>query len=421
MVSVVAPPTGTFATPESVRVERRRHGASAGEQAGQTGDILVVEDEPSVRELLRQVLRDEGYSVADAAGGEQAVTLLRQGHYRLLLLDLMMPGVDGFHVLRALRAEPALRPPAVLILSALRERADVLAALEAGVDDYLTKPFDITDLALRVTMWLRRTSPATPLGAPGLRVHSLGRSYVEHGGQIRLHPDTRPRKAHTLFAYLLSRQGRPVPRAEALALLWPDAPEELRDTSLRTLHYQLRRLLGLPSQGPSCLQVGPARLALTLGPGDWWDVAEFRAWLAEGARWQRAGDAARALDAYAAGVALYGGDYLAEDPSAAWAGALRGRLRAEWLDALGAMARLHEARGEWAEQEALLRRALQADPYREPDLRALMELLTTQGRRAEALALYHALAGQLQASLRAELAPETRALAARIGATSPGS
>ncbi len=396
------------------------HGAGAEDEAGQRRDILVVEDEPAVRDVVGQVLRDEGYSVDSVRDGAEALQLLRHGHYRLLLLDLMLPRVDGLGVLRALRAAPALRPPAVLILSARRERADVLAALEGGADDYITKPFDITDLALRVIMWLRRTSPATPVSPPGLRVHSLGRCYVEHGGQIRLHPDTRPRKAYTLFAYLLSRQGRPVPRAEALALLWPDAPEELRDTSLRTLHYQLRRLLGLPTQGPNCLRLGPVRLALTLGPGDWWDVVEFRAWLAEGARWQRTGDATRSIDAYAAGMALYRGDYLAEDPDAAWAGPLREQMRAEWLDSLSAMAHLHETRGERMEQEVLLRHALQADPHREPDLRTLMELLATQGRRVEALALYRMLADRLQASPRTDLAPETHALAARLGASSLG-
>jgi len=121
---LVAPSTSTQpcepARSEPMTEQRRRAGPR--NEVGQTHDILIVEDEPSVRELLCQTLRDEGHSVAEATDGEQAVTLLRPGHYRLLLLDLMMPGVDGFDVLRALRAEPALRPPAVLIVSALRAR-----------------------------------------------------------------------------------------------------------------------------------------------------------------------------------------------------------------------------------------------------------------------------------------------------------
>src|SRR5439155_3984141 len=116
-------------------------------------------------------------------------------------------------------------------------------------------------------------------------------------------------------------------------------------------------------------QAGPTTLTLRLGPEDWWDVAEFTAWLAEGGRWQHSGEAARALDAYAAGVALYGGDYLEEEPTADWARALRERLRAEWLRALSTMAQLHGEVGAQVEQEVLLRRVLQVDPYREPQRR----------------------------------------------------
>jgi len=389
-------------------------GATSDDASGQTRDVLVVEDDPVVREMLYQVLQGEGHTVAGATDGEQALTLLQQGHYRLLLLDLMMSGVDGFGVLRVLRTEPALRPPAVLILSAMRESTDVLAALEGGADDYISKPFDIVDLALRVSLWLRRTSPTTLRHAPGVHVHSLGRFYVEHGGHIRLHADTRPQKASDLFTYLLSRQGRFVSRSELSAALWPATPDDLRQTSLRTLLYQLRRLLDAWPGRPSCLWISSTRLALCLGPGDWWDVAEFRAWVADGARWQRPGDMGRALDAYAAGVALYGGAYLDEIPEATWTRVLRAHLRAEWLAALGAMAHLHGARGEVVEQEAVLRRAVQADPSHEPQLRALMDLLAAQGRHTEAVALYRELESSLRATASAGPAPETQALAARI-------
>src|SRR5205807_5306409 len=141
----------------------------------------------------------------------------------------------------------------------------------------------------------------------------------EHGGQIRLHPGTYAHKATTLFMYLLTQHEHAVHKGEVLARLWPHTPEDLRATSLRTLLYQLRRLLGVPAHGPSSLQASATTLTLRLGPQDWWDVAEFTAWLAEGDRRQQGGEPAHALDAYAAGVALYGGDYLAEEPAADWA------------------------------------------------------------------------------------------------------
>jgi DNA-binding response OmpR family regulator len=126
-----------------------------------------VDDDPALREMLRLALEDEGHTVDVAADGRAALDLLQQGHYRVLLLDMLLPGLDGFAVLARLRAEPALRPSAVLVLSALQQRTAVLAALEAGADDYLTKPFDLDALTLRVDLWLRRVAPAAPWARRG--------------------------------------------------------------------------------------------------------------------------------------------------------------------------------------------------------------------------------------------------------------
>src|SRR5437762_14033464 len=198
-------------------------------------DILVIEDDLGIADVLRLALQSEGHTVDVAADGEEGLTSLQQKHYRILLLDLLLPGLDGMGVLRALRAEPAWRPPVVIILSALQGQADVLRAVEAGADDYLTRPFDLNDLALRVNLWLRRVGPAAPLKPPGLRIHSLGRFYVEHGGQIRLAEGGRARKAATLFKYLLTHQERTIPTSEVLQLLWPDTPTDLAATDLRSL------------------------------------------------------------------------------------------------------------------------------------------------------------------------------------------
>jgi DNA-binding response OmpR family regulator len=386
-----------------------------GSQPAPIRDILVIEDDPAVADVLRLALQSEGHTVEVAADGEEGLTFLQQWRYRLLLLDLLLPGLDGLGVLRALYEDPAYRPPVVVILSALQGRADVLRALEAGGDDYLTKPFEVTDLVLRVSLWLRRAGPAAPVSPPGLHIHSLGRFYVEQGGHIRLSEGGQVRKAATLFKYLLTHQERTIPTAEVLALLWPGAPRDLAATNLRSLLRQLRQKLGVSSQALSLLEHTRTTLALRLGPADWWDVAEFRAWVAEGTRWQRAGATAEALSAFAAGAALYKGDYLAEETDASWAAAQRAQLREDWLAALSALAELHGERGENGEQETLLRTVLRVDPYREHSYRALMTLLAEQGRRAEALVLYQQLKELLRVQFGASSAPETQALASRLG------
>jgi DNA-binding response OmpR family regulator len=385
-----------------------------GSGVARARDILVIEDDPAVADLLRHALQSEGHTVDVAADGEQGLTYLQQRHYRILLLDLLLPGLDGMGVLRALRAEPVRRPPVVVILSALQGRADVVRALEGGADDYLTKPFDLDDLALHVNLWLRRAGPAAPVDPPGLRIHSLGRFYVEYGGRIRLTEGGRARKVATLFKYLLTHQERTIPTSEVLHLLWPGTPRDLAATDLRSLLYQLRRLLGLASREPARLEHTRTTVALYLAPNDWWDVAEFGAWLAEGARWQRAGATAEALSAFAAGAALYNGDYLVADSGAGWAAARRAQLHEDWLTTLSTMAQLHGERGEHGDQETLLRTVLRVDPYRERSYRGLMTLLAEQGRRADALVLYHQLKELLRAQFGANLAPETQALAARI-------
>jgi DNA-binding SARP family transcriptional activator len=136
------------------------------------------------------------------------------------------------------------------------------------------------------------------LQVPGLRIFTLGRFRVERDDAVLLREGGRARKASALFKYLLTHQERAVPAADVLALLWPETPEESAATNLRSLLYQLRQLLGSPARGASCLSHTGATLALRLTSDDWWDVAAFEAWLAEGALRLRAGEIESALVAY---------------------------------------------------------------------------------------------------------------------------
>ncbi len=165
--------------------------------------LLVVEDEPSYVEALVVALQREGYSVRAAGDGREGLRAFREDLPDLVLLDLMLPELPGLDVLRRIREESTVP---VIVLSAKDSEADVVAALELGADDYLTKPYSLRELVARVGANLRR---ASTLGEPevltaGEAVLDLGRYELRVGSTaIRL-----PRKEFGLLRALMERAGR---------------------------------------------------------------------------------------------------------------------------------------------------------------------------------------------------------------------
>jgi len=139
---------------------------SNGSQDAPAPRVLVVEDDDSLRHLIFDSLDREGFALSLAATGEEALALAQDETPDVILLDLMLPGIDGFEVCRRLRAEPMLRDISVLILTALDGESDVVAGLEVGADDYLTKPFSPRILVARIRAALRRRSPLQSAGKP---------------------------------------------------------------------------------------------------------------------------------------------------------------------------------------------------------------------------------------------------------------
>lgn len=120
--------------------------------------ILVVEDEANIRELVSLHLRLEHAVPVEAEDGQTALELARQRRFDLVILDLMLPGLDGVTVCRAIRRESVNRTTPILMLTARREESDKVVGLDSGADDYLTKPFGVRELMARVRALLRRTS-----------------------------------------------------------------------------------------------------------------------------------------------------------------------------------------------------------------------------------------------------------------------
>ena len=154
--------------------------------------ILVVDDDPPSVKMTAFLLREEGYEVLTASNGRDALLLMEREKPDLVLLDVMMPGLDGFETLREIRSRDAVP---VIFLSAKGETADRVAGLERGADDYLAKPFEPSELLARVKAVLRRTE-AYALGDPSDRIESAGirldpltnRADLPGGGTVELTP-----------------------------------------------------------------------------------------------------------------------------------------------------------------------------------------------------------------------------------------
>jgi DNA-binding response OmpR family regulator len=148
--------------------------------------VLVVDDEPSVRDVVVRYLRQEGYDTLEAGDGDAARELLETQTPSLIILDLMLPGMDGLSLCRWIRERSELP---VIMITALGEETDRLTGLELGADDYLTKPFSPRELVARVKAVLRRSSPpasAVPVEFGNLVIDPVRREARKAGSPLRL-------------------------------------------------------------------------------------------------------------------------------------------------------------------------------------------------------------------------------------------
>jgi len=209
--------------------------------------ILVVEDNPDLAYGLRNNLEIEGYDVDVVEDGTQGLARARVGGPDLIILDLMLPGMDGYRVLRALRDEGRRMP--VLILTARGEEADKVRGLRLGADDYVTKPFGVLELLARVEALLRRTAPPGDGAGPPERfgvieVIPASRSVLKSGKPVPLTP-----KEFDLLLALLHREGAVATRMELLTEVWGYSAAVLSRT-VDTHVAELRRKLESDAAAP---------------------------------------------------------------------------------------------------------------------------------------------------------------------------
>ena len=196
--------------------------------------VLVVDDEPTVREVVAGYLRRDGHEVSEAADGTTALELVDRDRPDLIVLDMMLPGVNGLDVLRRVRTTSDVP---VIMLTARSEESDRVAGLELGADDYVVKPFSPRELAARVNGVLRRTNgrQSTALGPIAfgeLTIEPLSRQVTLEGRNIELTP-----KEFDVLAFLASSPRQVFSRAQLLESVWQSSPE-WQDPATVTVHVR---------------------------------------------------------------------------------------------------------------------------------------------------------------------------------------
>jgi two-component system KDP operon response regulator KdpE len=201
-----------------------------------TGRILIVDDEPQIRRVLRTTLSAQGYEVTDARTGEDALLALRDQRYDLILLDMNMPGMGGLEACREIRNTSEA---AIIMLTVRDSEQDKVAALDAGADDYVTKPFGMPELLARIRAALRRLpllqGEESLLRLEGVEINLATRRVSKQGAEIRLTP-----KEFDLLHFFIGNPNVPIPHTRLLQAVWgPDYGDEVE--YLRVFVNQLRR------------------------------------------------------------------------------------------------------------------------------------------------------------------------------------
>jgi len=204
------------------------------------GKILVVDDEPQIRRVMRTTLVANGYEMSEARSGEDALEMLRNERYDLVLLDVNMPGLGGIATCRAIRSERPGLDLAVIMLTVRNDERDKVQALDAGADDYVTKPYSTPELLARIRAAMRR-SPLVQEARPkrvileGVEIDFETHQVTTRGKQVHL-----TAKELDLLSYLVAHPNKVLTRRELLQAVWgPDYGDE--NEYLRVFTNRLRK------------------------------------------------------------------------------------------------------------------------------------------------------------------------------------
>ena len=214
-------------------------------------NILVVDDEAQIRRVMRTTLSSQGYVISEAKTGEEALELMRKERPDLILLDVNMPGMGGLETCRQIRRGS---DAPIIMLTVRNAERDKVAALDAGADDYVVKPFGIEELLARIRAALRRFSPADAMPtfvSKDLRIDFENRLVNVRGHAVHLTP-----KEYDVLRYLVGNQGKPLTHRRLLQAVWgPDYGNETEN--LRVVINQLRKKIETDPARPKYIVTEP--------------------------------------------------------------------------------------------------------------------------------------------------------------------
>ena len=216
-----------------------------------TANILVVDDEPQIRRVMRATLTSQGYVITEAKTGEEALESVRKQRPDLVLLDVSMPGIGGIEACREIRR---MSDAPIIMLTVRNAERDKVSALDAGADDYVVKPFGIEELLARIRSALRRYAPGDalpPFASKDLSIDFEAREVKVRGQIVHLTP-----KEYDVLKCLVANQGKPLAHRRLLQAVWgPDYGDETEN--LRVVINQLRKKIEVNPARPKYILTEP--------------------------------------------------------------------------------------------------------------------------------------------------------------------
>jgi two-component system KDP operon response regulator KdpE len=215
--------------------------------------ILIVDDESQIRRVIKATLSKQGYVVADARSGEAALDMIREERFDMVILDRNMPGIGGLETCRTIRDTSDM---GIIMLTVRKAEEERIEALDAGADDYVTKPFSMPELSARIRADLRRVPSASHAGAQTVRFRTVSVDLATHhlsvaGTDVRLTP-----KQFEVLAYLIDNPKVSTPHARLLQAVWgPDYRDEVE--YLHVVVNQLRKRIEVDPSHPRYIVTEP--------------------------------------------------------------------------------------------------------------------------------------------------------------------